>query len=440
MRWLAACLVAVAGVVLFAYGSWAPVFASTPKTISVLWDTQTLVAAGGRPHSVVFNGVSCPSDGSCVAYGSDEALDGADRPLLVTQHGQTWTSAAIPLSPKARPSSSSITEIDADSCLQRNCLAVGDYKDAHGLLHIFSNTFTRQSSTIELPVIGVAAKANAYAPGADKNAHISLSCWSMVGCMAAVTIDGSDSQHVAFELLRFDGHGWTPVASPHPDLPTSEYGSDVDQISCTSQGWCAVVGFGANESGTSVRAWEAVPNGIGWKTRLEPGLEQYFGLSCSSGDTCQALADRAKGDALVTVEKSGSVAERALPRNFNFYTFSCAATICAFSGDAETSGGYLGTKSGGSVSTVRAQPGDAPLRIDSIACATPGYCVAAGGYQLDPASGASTPLVEIFSGGSWKATTPSFPPGAKRGTLDGVACSTSSHCVAIGQSSGTVEI
>jgi hypothetical protein len=313
------------------------------------------------------------------------------------------------------------------------------------VLHIFSNTFGQANdSTIELPVVGAAEKANALASGPEERGNISLSCWSTTGCMAAITIHfdvGGEFQHDAFELLRFDGQHWIPLPSPHIDLSASKYGTEVDQISCTSGGWCAVAGHGIDSMGFSLRAWSAVPSGAAWSARVEPGLQSYDGLSCGVAAPCHALAETATGNALVTLATDGSTTARELPRGFSFSSFSCSSQHCAFGGASDNTGGYLGTQSAAAPATTRADPNDKPLVLgnpDTVACTTSSFCVAVGGYELDPVTGASAPLVEIFSNNSWKATAPALPTGIQRGTLNGVACETPLHCVATGQSNGTV--
>lgn len=439
-RWAAGSLATVAVFLLSACVSLPP----TASTISVLWDSDSPVAAGGKAHSASFNGVVCPSGGDCVAYGSDAAADGHVRPLLVTRHGQTWTPLVLPFPEGATPSTDSYSEVRAVSCTHRECVAVAVYEDAQQELHFFSNTLGHEDGpTIEIPVVGAAKTADELAPAVGgPQGNVSLSCWSTTACMAAITIDfpvGGSFQHDAFELLRFDGQHWTTVPNPAINLPPSKYGTEVDDLSCTAKGWCAITGEAIDSMGESLRAWTAVPNGTTWNANVQPDLQAYRGLFCGSGAPCHALALTANGNALVALAADGSASTRALPRDFTAYDMGCFSELCAFAGSSDDNGGYLGTQSTASTSTAGADPGGARLNLgepDTVACTSSSYCVAVGGYEVNPLTGASGPLVETFTDNSWKATTPEAPTGS--GTLNGVACDSPSDCVATGQVGGTV--
>ena len=438
-------VVVVGLLVLVAIDSWTPattLVAPTPAAVSVLWDRHAPIADGAKSHSDVFYGVVCPPGGNCVAYGNDLATDDAARPLLVTQHGSTWTPMTLSLPAGAAPWRDSISEVDAVSCIRKECIALGDYKDAHQVLHVFSNTFAGHPSTTELPISADAEHANELGTGPDEDALVSLSCWSTTGCLAAITINFDDGEQDRFELLRFDGTKWSLLPNPQIPLSTEEYGDQVDQVSCTAQGWCALAGHGTDSMGESLRAWSAVPSGKTWKARLDRDLQVYEGLSCTAAGPCRALAFAGSTEALVTITKSGATTTTKLPRKFDLYGFGCSAQRCAFSGPAdEKEGGYLGTSLGTSTSTTRAQPNNEVLRLGNpgtVACASSSFCLAVGGYQIGPFDAPSAPLIEVFSKGSWRATTPSAPGGLVTGTLNGVACQSAAHCVAIGQWHGDV--
>ncbi|WP_426519448.1 hypothetical protein ACPPVQ_05515 [Diaminobutyricibacter sp. McL0618] len=402
------------------------------------------MAAGGKAHSANFNGVVCPSGGDCVAYGSDVAADGHARPLLVTRHVGSWTPLALPFPEGAKPSTDSYSEVRAVSCLQSKCLAVAVYVDAQQVLHFFSNTLAREGgSTIELPLVGAAKSADDLATEIGQaQGNVSLSCWSTTACMAAISIRfdfGGSFQHDAFELVRFDGQRWTTLTNPVINLPATKYGTEVDDLSCSTRGWCAMTGEASDSMGTSLRAWTAVPRGTEWRASVQPNLQAYRGLSCGSAAHCHALALTATGNALVTLAADGSTIVDVLPRDFTAYDMGCSPLLCAFAGSSDNNGGYLGTQSEAARSTTGADPNGAHLQLGNpgtVACTSSSYCVAVGGFEVNSLTGASEPLVETFTNSSWKATTPAAP--SKGGTLNGVACESASNCVATGQANGTV--
>ena len=74
-------------------------------------------------------------------------------------------------------------------------------------------------------------------------------------------------------------------------------------------------------------------------------------------------------------------------------------------------------------------------RLWSVACPAASVCVAAGTY--DTPEGRDRPLLDTWSGGSWKAVTPPLPAGAATGwqpdlQLYAVACGSISSCVVVG--------
>jgi hypothetical protein len=418
---------------------------TTPSSVSVLWDSSSPVGQGGRAHSATFNGVACPRDGDCVAYGSDVAAHGVIRPLLVTERGGSWAATTLQLPVGATPNKDSSSEIDAVACPGSTCIAVGDYTDTRGAEHLFSNSVAHPRTVSELPLVGGAEKASALATGPDEEARVSLACWSASGCLAAVTIDfsiGGELEHDAIEFLRFDGRQWTPVPDPAKGISPSNDGVEVTAISCTERGWCAVAGDTTDAMGDSETAWSAVPRGDAWAARMDPGLESFEGLSCAAADTCRALAVTSKGNAIVDVAADGTVSSRALRGGFDYQVFDCTPGFCVFGGASASSFyGYLGSASGTVLSTTRAAPTDRRMIFsysDDVTCASSSLCLVAGGYEAVPGVGTSEPLVELYSHGTWTATSPALPPDVYKGVLNGIACSRQTHCVAIGQAGGTV--
>ncbi|HEV7183870.1 MAG TPA: hypothetical protein VGN33_05190 [Leifsonia sp.] len=262
--------------------------------------------------------------------------------------------------------------------------------------------------------------------------------------MAAISIVfqmGGLFQQDAFELVRFDGKQWTPVLSPQIGVPAGTFGVEVDQLSCPSVKGCVIAGTAINAMGDTSHAWSAVTSGDGWRATVEPGLQSFDDLSCGGGAPCRALAEKKKGNALVTLKSDGSTTIRDLPTDSEFYALGCSSQLCAFSGPSHGSGGYLGTGSASSTTSAGADPSDRRLELgdpQTVACASARFCAAVGGYEGNSVDGTSYPLAEIFANNSWKATTPALPPQIKSGTLNGIACQSRMDCVAIGQTNGSV--
>ncbi|WP_370057191.1 hypothetical protein [Leifsonia sp. EB41] len=418
--------------------------ATTPPTVSVLWDSNSPVPSGDTARSATFNGVVCPQEGDCVAYGSDTTAHEGYRPLLVKRRGHAWAPETVPLPVGAKPASDSLSGVATVGCINRACLAVAEFQDAKHVWHFSSTGFERESGpAVVIPVAGAAEAADELASGPEEQGGVALSCWSTTGCMAAISIYfdvGGEFEKDAFELVRFDGERWTTVPSPELGLP-SGYGSQVDELSCTSPASCVIVGSASNALGDSLHAWSAVSAGGRWRVTKEPGLLTFDDLSCIDAAPCQALAEKDEGNALVTLGSDGSTSVRDLPSGSQFHAMGCSSQLCAFSGAPEDGGGYLGTGTPWGMTSADADPGDRALKLgnpQTVACASTSLCAAVGGYEGNSVDGTSFPLVEIYADNSWKATTPAFPTGIKSGTLNGVACQSVRDCVAIGQANGYV--
>ena len=75
--------------------------------------------------------------------------------------------------------------------------------------------------------------------------------------------------------------------------------------------------------------------------------------------------------------------------------------------------------------------------LNSLACTSPGWCVAVGTYT--DTHGRLRGLIETLERGSWTPATAALPPDAAAGqeaNLDGVACTAPGSCVAVGSYTG----
>jgi hypothetical protein len=73
--------------------------------------------------------------------------------------------------------------------------------------------------------------------------------------------------------------------------------------------------------------------------------------------------------------------------------------------------------------------------LKAVACASATACTAVGGYAL----GGSQPnlaLIEVWDGRAWTIADALQPLGAATSILNGVSCSTSTVCTAVGVTDG----
>jgi hypothetical protein len=407
--------------------------------MSVLWDADAPVAPGGKARSAELDGITCPTGGDCVAYGDDLDSSGTVyRPLLETRHAGTWIPTAVSLPDGAHPWKQSSTGVAAVSCVQANCLDVAVYQDTRQVLHFFSDSSaSRYRVPAELPIVGAAERSNDLAAGRDQRGYVSLSCWTTTACLAGVTIDFDDGgmfQHDAIELLSFNGQTWTPLPDPQLRFSTTKIGVEIDQVSCSLSGLCAVVGDASDSLGTQSVAWSAVRSGSTWTTSIDRHLESYDSVTCLTDVACRAVAETPHSTSETSLTADGTTTKWDV-RGVSGTASDCSETICAFSGSTNQDDGLVGGFTRTAAMSTRGAPRGSLFDLGepgSVACRT-STCVAVGGYERNTNTDNSAPAVNTFHNGHWVMSKVPLPVGAKRGVLNAVACTSASDCVATGQ-------
>lgn len=219
--------------------------------------------------------------------------------------------------------------------------------------------------------------------GARVSALQGVSCSSSSACIAVgYSIDSSGAQVTLAE--RWNGTDWTIQPTPNPTGSTSTF---LASISCTSASACTAAG--SSSSGTLAERWD----GTNWTIQSTPNPAQgggaLFGVSCASATACTAVGG----------SNTGNLAER-----WNGATWSIETT-------ANAAGEQFGF-------------------LNSVACVSPTHCEAVGAFADN--SGVAQTLVEQSNGASWHIQASSNPAGAQGTLLFGVACSTSTACTAVG--------
>jgi hypothetical protein len=246
---------------------------------------------------------------------------------------------------------------------------------------------------------------------------------------------------------RWNCTSWIIQATPNP----APGGADLGGVSCPSVSSCFAVG--ASNAGTLAEHW----NGTGWRIVPSPnpsGAQFSFvgAVSCASASACTAAGG---GD---YQNSSGefvqlSLAERwdgtrwsiqptpnpAIPQ-FAFHLTALNAVSCISASGCTAVGGSMSALStpvtlaerwNGANWTIQPTPnqaGAAASGLFGVACTSSSSCVAVGGTSSPNDIGGF--LAEQWNGTHWTSLpTPSLGPGG----FMGVSCTAPSSCTAVGQ-------
>jgi hypothetical protein len=286
---------------------------------------------------------------------------------------------------------------------------------------------------------GRAPASRGGAGSAPTRQLLGVSCVSASDCWAvgAQTVPGAMVNLVE----HWDGSRWSRVPGPGPARSVS---GQLTGVSCASASDCWATGLYVTRS-NRVRAAAEHWDGTAWvPVRVsQPPQEAGVGLtgaSCITAAACVAV---------------GSTQAHGLGEFWNGSTWAIArsphrgastvpARVSCSSGTDCWAAGYwssLGRKGSltehwnGTVWSVARTPtsrnSGASLSADSCLRSA---CMAVG------STGAGSPLAERWDGSTWALTTVASAPGAHWSQFDGVSCTSTSACMAVGSSaSGAVQ-
>jgi lysophospholipase L1-like esterase len=352
---------------------------------------------------VYLDSVACLSPGTCVAVGEYIDSSGSRQGLLLTGSGSNWTAVKAPLPAGAALNPQVAFFRSSVACpTAKTCVVAGSYEDSAGdwqgvLLTGSGSTW----STVKAPL-----PADALAgPEVDLS---SVACSSATACVVAGRYPCNDTNNCEAGLLLAGlGTTWTTVKAPLP--ANAQPGTALGVLGCAPGGNCLAAGSYADSSGNAQGLLES-GSGSNWAPTEAPlppdavadPYAYFSSVACPSVGTCVVTGgyNAAGGGGGLLLTSSGSnwtAAEAPVPANAR-----------------SNSGGGL----------------------NSVACATATSCLAVGLYGTisDQAQG----LLEEGSGSTWAPSEARLPAGGAKGDragsdLESVACPSPGTCVAVGQ-------
>ncbi len=462
--------------------NWNPVASQTPRNSSAL------------PSSVL-NGVDCPSTNFCMAVGDYTTKKGVHT-LVETWHGKNWK---VQSSPNVDSFSNTLTAV---SCTSSDyCVAVGDWPNGdtkNDRSELFaelwngnswsitanpinpgnaSNTFDSVSCTETRICRAVGTYARNPQPGwyktlvetwsgdrwtlstspnpGESNTLDSVSCLSATECVAVGYRFSSTKETTNSFVVTWNGTSWSPVHSPNQEIDGTNYGNFLEGVSCTKKKSCVAVGHYWNEDDTSLTLVESW-NGSAWSIVTSPDVasqDNYsnflVGVSCTATTSCIAVGSISNEDGDQTLVESWDGTSWSIGTSPNpGVDNSLSSVSCVTSTDCVAVGSFnsLTPESDlietwdGTAWSIAPTPsfefGSGPT-LEGVSCSSSTSCMAVGS---DSNSGHSQTLVESWNGTNWSVVS-SPSPGTSSNVLNAVSCTSSIDCVAVGTyaSSGSLQ-
>ena len=249
--------------------------------------------AAAQPYAEV-NGIACLSRGNCVAVGAYEyGRSNSFQAFIATETDGVWGRAFAPRLPgnSLNPASA---QLDAVSCANGFCEAVGGYRDSSGNVQTMAlakpeGSYWRPAAEVASPP-GAAVNPDAFMTG--------ISCTGPGSCVAVGNYSVSSSRFAAMGAVESRG-AWqraTEIAAPRNAVPSTF--TAMSSISCTATGPCLGVGEYAI-SATQSRAMSVTESNGRFALATEipavppgssPSPSTYLlGVSCASANVCRAV-------------------------------------------------------------------------------------------------------------------------------------------------------
>ncbi len=334
------------------------------------WSAVTVLTPEGAKETRLY-GVACSSANSCTAVGESYEVAYSPIALAETWNGKEWKPTAVQL-----PSGTKVSYLHAAACISTYCTAVGAYGAT-------APTNTLEGTTGQ-PTVQTEAASNVTATGAT---------------LKATTDPNGRETTYHFEYGETTSYG-TKVPVPDAKLSSTVTTSAVSQTIAglepeTTYHYRIVA---TNPSGASDGADHTFTTGVlPWSVRSTPnpsGAEESVlkGVSCASSLWCAAVG---------------------------FYDAGSEAPLAEL---------WNGTS--WSLSTPSSPSGAKSVTLEGVSCASSTACTAVGYYTNS--SGAYEPLTERWNGTTWTIQSTPAAPAKKSYLLYGIACTSTSSCIAVG--------
>jgi len=395
------------------------IIAGTQQTLAERWNgttwniqaTPTLPAGGG-----FLNAVSCATAAACIAVGQSN-IGGAYQTLAERWDGTTWSLQTVP-NPAPGAGLSGVSCTSPSACVAVGA-TVGGSATGRSLAERWNGTTWRIQQTANPPQGGAVLT--------------SVTCASSSLC-TAVGLSNAGTLAEAW-----DGTNWSIQTTPTPAGAQLAF---LNSVACASPSACTADGFYQDSSGT----WQALVehwDGTAWQSQLtpNPGLSFLYGLACTPGAACVAVGySDINGSPAVLVERSSGTTWSTQPApnqpgaaaSYLNSAWCASPSACVTVGSATNSSRVTETLAelwNGRAWRIQPTPNppDGGFLV-SVSCTSLSACTAVGGTNI------GTTLAQRWDGHQWSMQFTANPAGG--GFLGSVSCASISACTAVGNTNG----
>src|SRR5215467_5097227 len=360
--------------------------------------------------------VSCPTAHSCMAVGTYVKASGIGVNLAEQWNGTSWH-----ILPTPNPSGIALSGLLGVACTSASaCTAVGSSITATGAARPVAERWNGTRWTIQ----------TTPSPPRGGGSLNGVSCTSASACTAV----GASNAGTLAE--RWNGTRWIIQDTPNPP----QGGDVLSGVSCTSASACTAAG-GSNAFTPNARTLAERWDGTRWTIQATPNPSRGGGflasVSCASASACTAAGASNAG---TLAEGWNGTRWRIQPTptpagaQFAFLnTVACTSpAACTAAGAYVNGSGVFQTLAehwDGTAWHRQATPNQGPSLLIGLAC-TPGAACTAVGFTN--ANQSPAVLVERSAGTTWRTQAAPNPAGAASSHLNGVACTSRSACIAVG--------
>ncbi|HEY3832459.1 MAG TPA: hypothetical protein VGO03_09220 [Acidimicrobiia bacterium] len=257
----------------------------------------------------------------------------------------------------------------------------------------------------------------------------SVSCSSATACTAVGGRFGDAPNTQVPEVQRWNGSAWTRQTAAAP-APLASFAG----VSCPSATFCAAVGQAGESSSPLVETWD----GHTWKSGPYHSSDfgQLYAVSCASATACVAVGFL--GRSLLTEQWNGHgwttrTDDFGGGRRFRLNGLTCSsASNCIGVGTTLGNGRPIAGRWNGAswTTSILAQPRNTYAQLDGVSCINVHDCYAVGFSTMQQSPYSIRHMVQHWNGSTWSIVFTPSPSGLQT-EFKAVSCVTG-ECAATG--------